>query len=47
MKIVVVNDYGTLIDEYEVDTSDGTEAVKIYLEEQQPVLVKGDVIQIR
>ena len=47
MRIIVESEHGTLIDEYEVETSNGTEALETYLKEQCPVLVEGDVIQLR
>ena len=47
MTVVVVNKYGILIDEYTSETESPTEALRRYLESQQPVLDVGDVIQIR
>lgn len=46
MTIIVVSEYGTLIDEKTYDTENATEAVKMYMAED-PVLEEGDRIQIR
>lgn len=47
MRIIVISEYGTLIDENEYETNNATEALRLYLDEEQPVLATGDVIQIR
>ena len=47
MKIIVISEYGTLIDENEYETNNAAEALRLYLDEEQPVLATGDVIQIR
>ena len=46
MTIIVVSEYGTLVDEKTYDTENATEAVKMYMAED-PVLEEGDRIQIR
>ena len=47
MIITVISEYGTLIDEHEYETENATEALRLYLDEEQPVLAVGDTIQIR
>lgn len=47
MRIIVISENGTLIDENEYETNNAAEALRLYLNEEQPVLTTGDVIQIR
>ena len=47
MRIIVINGNGTLIDENEYETNNAAEALRLYLDEEQPILTIGDVIQIR
>ena len=47
MKIIVISEYGTLIDENEYETNNAAEALRLYLDEEHPVLATGDEIQIR
>ena len=47
MKIIVISEWGTLIDENEYETDNAAKALRLYLDEEQPVLTTGDVIQIR
>ena len=46
MTITVYNECGTLIDEYEYETEDANKALRLYLEEEQPILAAGDTIKI-
>ena len=47
MQIIVISEWGTLIDENEYETNNAAEALRLYLDEEQPILTTGDVIQIR
>lgn len=47
MTIIVISENETLIDQYKCETENATEALRHYLDEEQPILVEGDTIKIR
>ena len=46
MRITVENANGTLIDENHYATDNATEALRMYLDKEHPILADGDVIKI-